>query len=296
MFSAMRTGRGLDGGDDAVGVVHRPMMVVAGARAAAAAFAHERGVGVGGAHVGVVDRFVVFRRHRLVQLGGLGGDGPFVGRDEFGAALDHRVLGGVRVDQAGVHMDFLPVHQPGLDTLLHGAQEDVFKDFLAPAGAGFGEDAVVRRPFVEVVAEEPEVIQALGQPLHQFAFAGHVIEEEQEHELGQDDGIDALVPVVAIETGGFGAHEGEVDDLGDAAQRVVLADAVFEVDPVAEELRLRLVDTHHRPDRIVARPIPFKLFPKKSGLGNRPARCARRVIGTGFAIVRPDETWYARRP
>ena len=86
----------------------------------------------------------------------------------------------------------------------------------------------------------------------------HVVEEEQEHELGQDDGIDALVAVAAVAAGDFGAHEGEVNDGQHAAQRVVLADAVFEVDPVAEELGLRLVDAHHMQDRITCVPVLFK--------------------------------------
>ncbi len=100
--------------------------------------------------------------------------------------------------------------------------------------------------------------QTLGQALHELAFAGHVLDEEKEHELGQHDGIDALVAVAAVEPGDFGAHAGEVNDGQHAAQRVVLADAVFEVDPVAEELCLRLVDAHHIQDRITQAPGLFK--------------------------------------
>jgi hypothetical protein len=41
---------------------------------------------------------------------------------------------------------------------------------------------------------------------------------------------------------------------------MILADAVFEVDPVAKELGLRLVDAHHMKDRIVPAPVRFNLF------------------------------------
>jgi ABC-type molybdenum transport system ATPase subunit/photorepair protein PhrA len=49
--------------------------------------------------------------------------------------------------------------------------------------------------------------------------AGHVLEEVQEHELDQDEGIDVLVSVLAEELSDLGPHESEIDELSHAAQR-----------------------------------------------------------------------------
>jgi hypothetical protein len=49
------------------------------------------------------------------------------------------------------------------------------------------------------IARKPEIIQTLRQALHKFALTGHVIEEEQEPELDENDGINALVSIPAIE-------------------------------------------------------------------------------------------------
>ena len=54
----------------------------------------------------------------------------------------------------------------------------------------------MRSDFLEAVAEEPEVVEALRQASQQFALTGHVVEEKQEHEFGQDDGIDAFVAII----------------------------------------------------------------------------------------------------
>jgi hypothetical protein len=189
----------------------------------------------------------------------------------------------MRVDKAGIDVDLFALDQAGLHAWLDGAQKNVLEHLAPPTPAGLGEHAVSGRGFVEVVTQEPEIIQAFGQALHEFALAGHVIEKEQEHELDQDDGIDAFVAVAAIAAGDLRAHEGEVDDLSDAAQRMITADPVLQINPIAEERLLRLVNAHHTPDPIIPDPDLFKVFPRKVDLGNRPRGCApysgRNVFG-----------------
>src|SRR5258705_5757044 len=66
-------------------------------------------------------------------------------------------------------------------------------------------------------------------------------------------------------------HESEINGFSDTAQRVVLADALFEIDAIIEQLGLRLVDAHHKcwfsdvPTRLA-----FKNILRKCDLGNRP--------------------------
>lgn len=102
------------------------------------------------------------------------------------------------------------------------------------------------------------------------------VEEAQEHEFDEEDGSDALVTIAAVKAGDLGAREGEADDGQHAAQWAVLADALPGVDPVAEELRRRLVDAHHTQDRIARAPgFAQRHFRRRCDLGNTPSRCAR---------------------
>jgi len=71
-----------------------------------------------------------------------------------------------------------------------GANKEFFKRFFAPAGAGFTEHAVIGNFIVQPVAQEPEIIEALGNNVHQLAFAGDIVPEQKKHHLQKNDWID----------------------------------------------------------------------------------------------------------
>src|SRR5258708_12460329 len=76
---------------------------------------------------------------------------------------------------------------------------------------------------------------------------------------------------MCIKLGHLRTHESEINGFSDTAQRVVLADALFEIDAIIEQLGLRLVDAHHKCwfSDVPTRPA-FKNILRKCDLGNRP--------------------------
>ena len=115
----------------------------------------------------------------------------------------------------------------------------------APQRARFAEHAVIGHFIVQPVTQKPEVIEPFGQHPHQFPLALDVVEEEQEHQLEQDCGVDRLVTIVAVAGSDFGADEGKIHQFFDLAQRVIGADTLIQVDVVTEQFFLWLVDSHH---------------------------------------------------
>ena len=73
---------------------------------------------------------------------------------------------------------------------------------------------------------------------HQFAFAWHVVPEEKEDQLEDHDRIDPDVAVTPVTRRHLLPHEDEVHQLPDTPQRMIVPDALFQIDPVAEQLHL----------------------------------------------------------
>jgi hypothetical protein len=71
--------------------------------------------------VRVVHRHVALAHGRLLQFALLRGHDFFVGRNQFGRTLEHRVFGGMGLDQTRIDVPLFSIHQARLDTLLHGA-------------------------------------------------------------------------------------------------------------------------------------------------------------------------------
>lgn len=75
---------------------------------------------------------------------------------------------------------------------------------------------------IEAEAEEPQVIQSFRDNAHQLALALHVVEEEQEQQLQDDDRIDQLVAVIAVERCNLVADPGEIDRRRRLSSRTVV--------------------------------------------------------------------------
>jgi 6-phosphogluconate dehydrogenase (decarboxylating) len=97
------------------------------------------------------------------------------------------------------------------------------------------------RGLIEAEAKEPEIIEPLGQHAHEFAFAGDVVVEEQEDQFEDDGRVERLVAIVAVEFVDFLTDEGEINGRFDGAQRVIVANALVEVDVVSEKIFLWVV-------------------------------------------------------
>ena len=63
--------------------------------------------------------------------------------------------------------------------------------------------------------------------------------------LEQDDRINRFIAIVTVTMGDFVAHKTEIYRLGHAAQRMIRAYALIEVDRIVEQFGLGLVDAHH---------------------------------------------------
>ena len=237
-------GRGLHGGDHAVGIVQRTMMVVARA-GRLVAFTHDGRVGIGRAEQLVVDVLVVTRGRRVGQLGFGRGVGGSQGGDQLRGTVAHRVTGGVGVIEAAVHVQLRAVHQTGGHALADRAHEELLEHRRAPAFPGLRQNTVIRNRIVETEVEEPEVIEPLGQDAQQFPFAGEVVVEQEEHQLEDDFGRDGFVAMVAVTMGHLGADEGEVHGGLDLAQRVIGTDPLIQIDAITEQVFLRLWLSHH---------------------------------------------------
>jgi hypothetical protein len=70
---------------------------------------------------------------------------------------------------------------------------------------------------------------------------GHVVEEQQKHQLEQDHRIDRLVAIVAVTGGDFGSHKTKIHPLDHPPQRMIGANALFQIDSIAEQVWLGLV-------------------------------------------------------
>jgi hypothetical protein len=206
-------------------------------------------VGIGGGHAAVVDLLIAALRF----LGALGMllEPPF----ELGVAvvqpmfqradIHHRIHRGVGVDEAGVDEDLAAIDQARLDTLPDDADEEALKGPDAPAGSSFGEHAVVGDLGVDVVAQEPQPVQAERQRFHEFAFGAHVLEHEQEHEFEDDGRRDRGVSVVPVGAFYFIVNEVEVDDLQDTTKDMIFRYFIFNAKTIIKQFRLKCRSTFH---------------------------------------------------
>ena len=135
-------------------------------------------------------------------------------------------------------MQLVAVHQSGGHAPAPRLHEQSLEDFPAPTLTGFAQHAVIGNRIVEPVAQKPQVIQPLGQPPQQLALTGHVVEEQQKHQLQNHDRIDRDIPIVPVATRDLGAHGTEVNDGGHAPQRMIGTNALFQIDAVREERSL----------------------------------------------------------
>ena len=116
--------------------------------------------------------------------------------------LHQAVHAGVGFDKCTVHTLTLTPDHPFIDThfeyLLKELQEGLFTIELP----GSADGAVKRKLFLQVIAEEQTNTEAVCTETDQCPITVDVIEVAHQEYLKEDDGIDALLTLTAIITGG----------------------------------------------------------------------------------------------
>jgi hypothetical protein len=93
-------------------------------------------------------------------------------------------------DERAVYVDRSFGQKACLPAEVDRLTEELFKHFTAQSGPRLGEDAVVRRRFVEVVAQEPAVSQMQTDLLRKPPFGGDAIEVAHQQHLEDDQRVD----------------------------------------------------------------------------------------------------------
>src|SRR6266478_4194477 len=86
-------------------------------------------------------------------------------------------------------MDLSALYQTCSNALRHDPAKEYNEDFLAPALAGFAQDAVIRNYVVQAITQEPHVIESFRYNSYQLSFAAYVVQEQQQHHLHDDHRI-----------------------------------------------------------------------------------------------------------
>ena len=89
---------------------------------------------------------------------------------------------------------------------------------------------------VQVVTQEPEPVQALGECVHQLTLGADVVEDEKEHQLEDHRRRNGDVAVAAILVLDLVVDEVEVDNLTNPAQRMVAPDPLFKIQPQEKQV------------------------------------------------------------
>ena len=182
--------RDLGGRDHLVAHVHGPVDLVLQA-GATLALTYDGRIGIGGGDMALVGhtrlgslRWLLVARGflRLLQAGlQLPAALHQVGLE--GRPAEHRVVGGIGLDEARVHKELGAVHQARLHALPHDALEEAPEGLHAPAHPGLAQHAVVRDLAVQVVAQKPQPVEPQRNRVHQLPLRAHVVENQKEHHL-----------------------------------------------------------------------------------------------------------------
>jgi hypothetical protein len=122
--------------------------------------------------------------------------------------------------------------------------EELLKHATAQTSTCFGEDAVVRRRYIEVVTEEPAIAQVQADLVGQAPLGGDAVEVADEQHLEDDDRVDRGLAGVAVVGTAKRAHEGEVDAFGDTSQQMVAGYKPIKRELIVK-LGLELTLSHH---------------------------------------------------
>ena len=121
------------------------------------------------------------------------------GVDQFWAGGHDRVLARRSFDYRAIDVQQGALDQTGLHTLLDHADEQLLENLFPPPRAGLGKHAVVGDFSFQVKPQKPEEIQSDTHLFDQFPLAANVIEEQQEHHLEDDPGIEGNIAGPAVE-------------------------------------------------------------------------------------------------
>jgi hypothetical protein len=98
---------------------------------------------------------------------------------------------------------------------------------------------------IQVVPEQPQPIEPLGQSPHEFALAAHVLMKEQKHQLQQNRRSDRGVAVAAVRVRHHRTRERKVDHRTDPAQGMIRSRPALKIDLITKQSLLPLVWSHH---------------------------------------------------
>src|SRR6266404_8934707 len=86
-------------------------------------------------------------------------------------------------------MNLRALDQTCSDALGYDPAKKCNENLLAPALAGFAQDAVIRNYVVQAITQEPHVIESFRHNSYQLSFAAYVVQEQQQHHLHDDHRI-----------------------------------------------------------------------------------------------------------
>lgn len=76
---------------------------------------------------------------------------------------------------------------------------------------------------IEVVTQQPHVVESFGNNAHQFSLASHVIQKQKDHHFYDDHWILRHVPFATIEFGYLTVHKIKFEHLIDSTQQMIFS-------------------------------------------------------------------------